>query len=208
MSKLTYYTPLTLGGFLQTRFEVITFVIFVINELGELASEHINDPHYIPPSVYSDKGRCFNFDYNFLIICLSKYCEDKAIEGDFILTENANSEVVKNGLFLVVSILEMYHGIVRIRNKKVDIARYKNAREIEIKDRFFNVICIQNGSNIKRFSAVPFSASELKKILPESEYRFLDSITNKAEFEQIAFGMGPYLELIRTKGVTPEPVTE
>lgn len=149
----------------------------------------------------------FNFDYNFLVNCLDDYHDNVGIKDDFFLTNNPSKTVIKNGLFLVTSLLDDYYGIVRIRQRTLDISRVRTTKVVEIKDRFYNILAIANGDNVRRFSAVPFSASEVKKIVSDSTYNLLESISNRECFEQVIFGIAQYSEWVRANGREPDFVT-
>lgn len=55
-------------------------------------------------------------------------------------------------------------------------------------DKFYNVVCIKNGDNVRRFSAVPFSASVLKNLVNEDVYKSLEKVAKRDVFEQVVFG--------------------
>ena len=94
---------------------IIYFLTKQVNSFRELIFKHV-----------------FIVDYNFMVNCLSKFVGEDRIYGDFVLQENASDDVVRNGLFLVVSILEKYHDVVRANNKRIDLSRYKNKCSIDI----------------------------------------------------------------------------
>lgn len=76
------------------------------------------------------------------------------------------------------------------------------------KSNFYNPLIIRNKENYKRFSVVPFSASEVKKIVTDSTYNLLDSITNKEDFEQVTFGVKGCMEFVRDRNIETSFVSE
>ena len=162
------------------------------------------DDDFMPPIVYSSMGRVFNVDYNFMVNCLSKFVGEDRIYGDFVLQENASDDVVRNGLFLVVSILEKYHDVVRANNKRIDLSRYKNKGSIDMSERFYNVLVMQNGENKKRLSAVPFSESNIKKIINADRFIALENVVKKEKYKQIAFGHHKLKELVIATNISPD----
>ena len=201
MSDVTYYTVLDVAAIFRTESDVCFFIEHMIDRL-EFATRKGDD--YIPPIVYSSPGKVFNIDYNFLVDSLADFVREDAIIGDFELAENAPPHAVKNGLFLVVGIFENYYGVARVNNKKIDLSRYKSRGVIEMTDRFYNILVIQNGENIKRFSAVPFSESAVKKIIQPQKFQSLENITKKDKLKQIVFGLGRYREYIEAIGCVPD----
>ncbi|ADR35207.1 hypothetical protein Sulku_2548 (plasmid) [Sulfuricurvum kujiense DSM 16994] len=189
----TYYGPLDIGSAFSSRQEVGQWIEYMVKRLNKIVLENKRED-FIPPVVYSGKGKVFNFDYNFLVNCLDDYHDNVGIKDDFFLTNNPSKTVIKNGLFLVTSLLDDYYGIVRIRQQTLDISRVRTTKVVEIKDRFYNILAIANGDNVRRFSAVPFSASEVKKIVSDSTYNLLESISNRECFEQVIFGIAQYSE--------------
>lgn len=202
----TYYGPLDIGSAFSSRQEVGQWIEYMVKRLNKIVLENKRED-FIPPVVYSGKGKVFNFDYNFLVNCLDDYHDNVGIKDDFFLTNNPSKTVIKNGLFLVTSLLDDYYGIVRIRQQTLDISRVRTTKVVEIKDRFYNILAIANGDNVRRFSAVPFSASEVKKIVSDSTYNLLESISNRECFEQVIFGIAQYSEWVRANGREPDFVT-
>ena len=194
MTKYEYYTPLDVASMLRTESDVALFFEYMIDEVESLMVG--KDDDFMPPIVYSTQGRVFNVDYNFMVNCLSKFVGEDRIYGDFVLQENASDEVVRNGLFLVVSILEKYHDVVRANNKRIDLSRYKNKGSIDMSERFYNVLVMQNGENKKRLSAVPFSESNIKKIIHPERFVALENVVKKEKYKQIAFGHHKLKELV------------
>lgn len=207
MTDFNYFTSMDIGSAFRSKVDVGEFVEFVIKQVNKLYLENDGVKDFIPPVVYSRQGRVFNVDYNFLVICLSKWLDDPVIKDDFFMAENTSADSMKNGFFLVVGILENYYDVVRVRQKKVDCSKFKTNKPFEIKDKFYNLIVIQNQESVKRFSAVPFSASELKSLLHENDYALFVSMCDRDEFEQVAFGLPQYGEYVRTSGGEVEHIT-
>ena len=193
MTKYEYYTPLDVASMLRTESDIALFFEYMIDEVESLMVG--KDDDFMPPIVYSAQGRVFNVDYNFMVNCLSKFVGEDRIYGDFVLQENASDDVVRNGLFLVVSILEKYHDVVRANNKRIDLSKYKNKGSIDMSERFYNVLVMQNGENKKRLSAVPFSESNIKKIINADRFIALENVVKKEKYKQIAFGHQKQKEL-------------
>lgn len=207
MARLfSYYGPLDIGSAFPAKKDLGDFVEYMINRVNDMVIEN-SEVDFIPPIVYSDRGRVFNIDYNFLVNCLDDYLDNVGIQEDFYLTVNLSYNSLKNCIFLICGIFDDYYDVVRIRQRSLNISKLKTNRPVEIKDRFYNVLVIENGENMKRFSAVPFSASEVKKIVSDSAYNLLVSLTDKACFEQIAFGMAQFSDLVRNTGIELEYVT-
>lgn len=202
----SYYGPLDIGSAFPSKKDVGTFIEYMIERLHEMALENKRED-FIPPVVYSGKGKVFNFDYNFLVNCLDDYHDNVGIKDDFFLTDNPSKTVIKNGLFFVTSILDDYYNVVRVRQRTLDTSRLRSVRVVEIKDRFFNLLVIANGDNVKLFSAVPFSAFEVKRIISDSVYNLLMNISNNERFEQVVFGISQYSEWMRVNGREPDFVT-
>lgn len=202
----SYYGPLDIASAFPSKTDVGSFIEYMIGRVNEMAMEN-HDDDFIPPIVYSDRGRVFNVDYNFLVNCLDNYLDNVGVKEDFYLTANLSYISLKNCIFLICGILDDYYDVVRIRQRSLNVSRLKTNRPVEIKDRFYNILVIGNGDNMKRFSAVPFSASEVKKIVSDSTYNLLVSLTDKACFEQVAFGLAQFSDLARNTGIEPEFVT-
>lgn len=202
-----YSTPPSVAMFFQTFVDVGEYLEFVASKLIELQNSNKNDKEWISPVVYSRQGKVFNVDYNFLIMCLSEWTGKDAIEGDFLMTNTSNSDVVKNGLFLVVSLLEDYFDVVRVRQKKIDLSKFKTAQIFNIVDKFYNMIVIQNGDNFKRFSAVPFSGSRVKSLISLESYNDLVEVSDKDEYVQAAFGTNQFGSFVKKIGSSPEFVS-
>ena len=202
MTKYEYYTPLDVASMLRTESDIALFFEYMIDEVESLMVG--KDDDFMPPIVYSAQGRVFNVDYNFMVNCLSKFVGEDRIYGDFVLQENASDDVVRNGLFLVVSILEKYHDVVRANNKRIDLSKYKNKGSIDMSERFYNVLVMQNGENKKRLSAVPFSESNIKKIINADRFIALENVVKKEKYKQIAFGHQKQKELFIATNISPD----
>lgn len=207
MSDFTYYSPLDVSSALRSRIDVGEFISHLIGNLLELVKDNGNVSNFIPPVVYSERGYVFNVDYNFLVKCLADWLGDSAIEGDFKLTDVSSHEKIKNGMFLIVGILENYHEVVRVRLRKIDCSKFKTSKPFDITDKFYNVVVIRNGQNLKRFSAVPFSASILKGILSDETYSLLVSLSHNPQFTQELLGVLEYQKFVKANGFEVEHVT-
>lgn len=208
MSGFFYYSPTDIGSAFRTYKEVGEFCEFMI-ELTVGIQHSSNDlEDWISPIVYSRPGRAFNIHYNFLIMCLSEWLGEGAIESDFLWTDAADERVLKNAFLLIVGILENYYEVVRVRQKSIDVSRFKTAKMYNIQDKFYNVMVIRNGKNFKRFSAVPFSASAVKKLISAESYSALIELSDKDEYEQVAFGIAQVNAFIENNGVHPDFVTD
>jgi len=207
MTDFTYYVPMDIGSAFRSKVDVGEFAEFIIKQVNELYLDNKGVKDFIPPVIYSRQGKVFNVDYNFLVICLSKWLDDSVILDDFFMAKNTSLESMKNGFFLVVGILENYYDVVRVRQKKIDVSKFKTNKPFEVKDKFYNLVVIQNKENVKRFSAVPFSGSVLKGMLHEHDYALLVLMCDQDKFEQAAFGLAQYGEYVRSNGVEVEYVT-
>lgn len=205
--SIEYRTAPNVVLFFQTFVDVGEYIEFVIKKLVELQNRNKNDTDWISPVVYSRQGKVFNIDYNFLIMCLSEWTGVEAIEGDFLMTNTSNTDVVRNGLFLVVGLLEDYFDVVRVRQKKIDLSKFKTAQIFNITDKFYNMIVIQNGDNFKRFSAVPFSGSRVKSLISLESYNDLVEVSDKDEYVQAAFGTNQFGSFVKKMGSSPEFVS-
>lgn len=206
MSNFTYYTPLDIASLFRTTNDVGQFIEHMIDIASDIKERSQGDDSFIPPVVYSHQGWSFNFDYNFIVSCLSAWVNDSAVEGDFRLHETADESAIRNGIFFVGAILEDYYGVVRLNNRIVNVSKYKNVKTLDMKTRFYNLIVIKNGENYKRFSAVHFSASEVKKLIDGNAYSMLVSIAESSDFEQVVFGYPAFKEFVKTQKINPEPV--
>ena len=207
MTDFTYYVPMDIGSAFRSKVDVGEFAEFIIKQVNKLYLDNEGGKDFIPPVIYSRQGKVFNVDYNFLVICLSKWLDDSVIRDDFFMDEKTSLDSMKNGFFLVVGILENYYDVVRVRQKKIDVSKFKTNKPFEVKDKFYNLVVIQNKENVKRFSAVPFSGSVLKGMLHENDYALLVEMCDKDEFEQVAFGLPQYGEYVRIMGAEVEYVT-
>lgn len=204
--SIEYRTAPNVVLFFQTFVDVGEYIEFVIKKLVELKNSNKNNTEWISPVVYSRQGKVFNIDYNFLIICLSEWTGKDAIEGDFLLTETATSQVIRNGMFLIVAIFENYYNLVRVRQKTIDLTKFKTMRSFNITDKFYNVMVIQNGDNFKRFSAIPFSDSMLKSIISAEDFETLSSVSDRDEYVQVAFGINQFHAFVEKHGLSPKYV--
>lgn len=180
------------------------FVHYMIDGVEELGLKDGD----IPPIVFHEMGKTFNVDYNFLVSRLSDWMNDSLILDDFKLSDKSSSFVLRNGYFLVVSLLENYHEIVRVRQRKFDLSKIKTRGLYEIPDRFYNVLLMKNGENIRQFSAVPFSSSALKKLISDEYYSKLSGLSNSSKLEQIAFGHGKVKSFCEENGIEARYVFE
>jgi hypothetical protein len=161
---------------------------------------------FIPPVVYNEMGKCFNFDYNFVVHSLSYLHGEDGIKNDFMMVEGMDSAVLKNAKFLVAGILEGYYGLVRINSDILDMGKFRNkSQKVDISTVFYNVICIKNGRNVKRFSAVPFSVSSVKNLVSEESFNALMKVSKSDAFEQVVFGKYAYEKYV-LEYVKPTPV--
>ena len=205
MSRFEYYAPLDVASAFRTEQDVAVFVDFMLDE-AEVLNNGKGDDN-IPPIVYNAQGRVFNIEYNFIIKCLAKFLEDDAILGDFSLVENASGgAITKAALFLIVGILEDYYGLVRVNNNKVNVGKYGSKGTIEMTRRFYNVLVMKRGEEVRRFSATPFSELVIKGMLTAERLAVLESIAKSENLEQIAFGNGKYKEYVASTNSVPKYV--
>jgi len=205
MAKFEYYTPMDIASAFRTEQDVAVFLEYEVEELVALCAGKGDD--FVPPIVYNQQGRVFNIEHNFTIKCLAKFLEDEAILGDFSLVENASGgAVVKAAMFLINGIFEDYFGIVRANNNKIDLSRYKSRGTVDMTKRFYNVIVMKNGSNVRRFSATPFSEKAIKTLMSAEVFQSLEAIAKDENLEQVAFGIGKYKEYIEDGNPVPEYV--
>jgi hypothetical protein len=205
VSKFEYFAPLSVGSAFLTEQDVALFIDFMLDELIELSNG--KDDDFIPPIVYNAMGRVYNIEYNFIVKCLAKFLEDDAISGDFSLIENGSGgAVTKAALFLIVGIFEEYYELVRANNYKVDLGKYKSKGMIEVGRRFYNVLVMQNGNEVRRFSAVPFSENGVKNMLSADRIMMFDHIAKNENLRQIVFGNGKYKEYVASTNLVPEYV--
>lgn len=115
---------------------------------------------------------------------------------------SADERVVKNAFLLIVGILENYYEVVRVRQKTIDISKFKTTKFFNIQDKFYNVVVIKNGKNFKRFSA-----SAVKKLISAESYSALIELSDKDEYEQVAFGSMQVNAFIQKNGINPDFVT-
>ena len=201
---MEYTSPLSIGTAFECSIDVGIFIETMVDEVEKLAVNKEED--FIPPIVYSGMGRVFNVNYNFMIECLAKTQSEPRIKDDFLMDERMSEVSVNNALFLVVGVLENYYGVVRANSQKIDLTKYKTSRTIEIKPRFYNVVLYKNGENVKRFSAVPFSESVVKKFISPEKFKMLEAVTKIVKIEQVAFGHGRYNDYVAANKIVPEYV--
>lgn len=198
----SYQNPLSIAAVLQTE-EVIGNMLALIAEEAIYSIENANDPEFIPPVMYSERGRCFNVDYNFLIRMIGRFIDEKEelnrfIE-DFFIRYDGMQSVEKNALFLVANILEEYYGIVGMNSSKIDLTKYRNARSVTLQRRFFNTICYENGANLKRFRSVHFMENEVKKVMDIELFNELKSLLMTSKCVQVCFGDKQYVDLLNER---------
>lgn len=187
-------------GFRFNR-DVVEFAESIIEDVYLLSVNNIK-ADFIPPIIYNEKGKVFNVDYNFMIHSLSYLHGIESIKNDFMMTDGMDANVLKNARFLVVGILEGFHGLVRINSGKVDMNNYKFKQIIDVSPKIYNIVCIKNGKNVRRFSAVPFSESVLKNLISKESFNALVKVAKNDAFEQVAFGQASY-EKYLTEALTP-----
>lgn len=186
MSEFIYNTPVNIANAFETRNDVADFIEFISAKLQEHETLNSGDGEYIPPIIYNVPGKVFNIDYNFMISVLAVWVGKYALEGDFKLDDSQTEYGMRAGIFLVVGLLESFYGVVRLNTKKVDTTKYRG--QIELKDRFYNMIIMKNGKKICRFSAVPFSASIVRNMISQEAFERLYMISCNNAIEQVAFG--------------------
>jgi hypothetical protein len=200
----SYIFPLSIAGFLQTK-EVVNDLMKLVVEETILMIENAQDDEFIPPVLYSPLGKCFNVDYNFLVKNVGKLIDNEDDLGrfyeDFIVKYDGDELVIKNGLFLVANLLEEYYGVVNLNSSSVDMTKYKGARKINLMRRFFNTICYENGSNLKRFRAVHFWEKELEKAIGNELIMKLFDRIDSIGATQVSFGDKQYADLLRDRGL-------
>jgi hypothetical protein len=203
MKNFEYFTPLDIGSAFRTEVDLGVFVEFIIEQLVEISRD--KDVEFLPPVVYNAMGRAFNVDYNFLVNCLSKFLLEPSINGDFKIKENSK-HYLRAGMYLVVGILEDYYGLARVNNSKVNLARYKASSTIDVNRRFYTQMLMKNGKNIKKYNAVSFSESVVKKLVDSQKFSMLTDVTDRYNVEQIAYGFARVAEYIKQNNVIPEPI--
>lgn len=188
----SYSSAISIGNAFLFKSDVVQFVDSLIEDVALLKVNN-TEADFIPPMVYNEKGKVFNVDYNFMINSLSYLHGEDGIKNDFMIVEGMDSAVIKNATFLVAGILEGYYGVVRINPTTLDMSRYTNkSQKVDISTIFYNVVCIKNGKNVRRFSAVPFSASVVKNLVSEESFDALMKVAKSDSFEQVVFGKYPY----------------
>lgn len=193
--------PLTIVNVLQNENETRKFVEFMIFNAAKMCEDNRNDPEFIPPIVYSDKGKSFNVDYNFMVYMLAWFAGVEEIEHDFMLHKNMEAVTTKYAGFLVVSLLEDYFELVWLNSKEVDISRYKSSKKISIERRFFYPVCIQNGNRVRYLKAIPFNKIRIKRFISDESFSLLCGFTNNKRLEQIVFGERQMYNYKKTNGI-------
>jgi hypothetical protein len=199
-----YSSSLSLACAFLFKSDVETFTESLIEDVSLLVVNNTK-ADFIPPIVYNEMGKCFNVDYNFMVDSLSNLHGEIGIKNDFSITEGMDSAARKNAMFLVVGILEQYYGLVRNNKNYLDITKFKKMEKKDISQVFHNVVCIKNGKNVRRFLAVPFSASVVKSLVSEESFNSLMKVAKSDSFEQVVFGSYMYEKYI-IEFVKPAPV--
>lgn len=187
-----YAFPLQIANYFASSVHLKEMLESIIEDTVELCNNNKDNVDFIPPIVYSRQGKAYNIDYNYLVHCIGWKIGDQTIETDFSIGKVSEKDRYKRAEFLVCGILEGFFDLVQVNNNKVDLSRYKNARVIELKKRFFNVLCIQNGENIKRFSAVPINGIKLQQLIDLEFLEALNMFSDNDNFKQVAFGEKAY----------------
>ncbi|MDD4885129.1 hypothetical protein, partial [Sulfuricurvum sp.] len=128
-------------------------------------------------------------DYNFIVDVISEWVCETAIYDDFRLNETQNESSFRNAIFLVVGILEQYYRVVYMNNSAINLSRYKSKQSINITQRFYNMMIMKNGNSYRQYSAVGFSASSIKSLVPAAKYAELMKASTNSSFEMAAFGV-------------------
>lgn len=180
--------PLTIVNVLDSEEKLAEMFDGMVEELERLVEENADDPEYIPPIVYSEQGKAYNVEYNFLVHSIAWVSGEEAIERDFKLAKNMSSVLMKYATFLSCGMFEDFYEVARINVTKVNVSKYKTAGSIDIIRRPFNPICIKNGENLVRFNAVHLNGMKLKKAMSEDAFSRLEAIAKQEKFEQVSFG--------------------
>ena len=199
-----YSSPVSVANAFLFKSDLVKFMESIIDDVSVLAL-HNTEEDFIPPIVYNEMGKCFNIDYNFLIHSLSYLHGEDGIKNDFMMVDGMDSAVIKNAMFLVVGIFEGYYNLVRINKRTLDLSKFKKMDKKDISQVFYNVVCIKNGKNVRRFSAVPFSASSLKNLVNEDAFYSLEKVAKNSALEQVVFGNGNFKKYIEEHEV-PLPI--
>jgi hypothetical protein len=193
---LNYGGPLLIGEAFQSRVHLKEVMEALVGDLIEEMEKNKDVANYIPPIVYSKMGRAFNVHYNFFIKSLAYTFNDDSVYSDFaILPERRPEDTKKLGMFLVASILEEYHEMVKLNNTNIDVSKYRNARSLEIPRKFYNTVVYKNKDNYVRFNAVPLLESKLQKLLDEDRFEDFKNMCDNPNIEQVAFGDNQYFNL-------------
>lgn len=111
------------------------------------------------------------------------------------MPERRPEDTKKLGMFLVASILEEYHEMVKLNNTNIDVSKYRNARSLEIPRKFYNTVVYKNKENYVRFNAVPILETKLQKLLDEDRFEDFKNMCDNPNIEQVAFGDNQYFNL-------------
>ncbi len=193
----TYNCPLDIALLFEKKEDVVCFFMFLVDKLETLCDENMSDT-YLPPAVQYKGAYTINIDYRFLIACISEWSGIEKIMHDFSLLIKEDL----NGLFLVSVIFEKYYRLTFLN--KLNAKSIKNG--YHGKDKFFNILIMENGGNQKLYHAVPFSLTQLKKLLQEECYTTLQRLSSSPKFVQIAFGDKKVGELYNPPEAQVDPV--
>lgn len=189
MDGFNYVVPMDILQLFRTQGHIKEVLDNCANELINLAIENQNNPEWIPPIVYSDRGKTFNVHYNFLIFSLATLADQEEIYFQLKLDQSEKKEAVKTAQLLVIGLLEDNLEIVRrMNNYTVDCSKFKSARPFMIPRRYYNRIVMKNGGNEKVFSAIPFDGQKVQGLMDEELFLSMRNIATNASLEQIVFG--------------------
>lgn len=187
--KVIYTNPLDLVSLFNSPLGLKDVFDSCAEELIRLNQKNENDDEYVPPVVYNDLGKVFNIDYNFLIHCLGYLIGDESVAYELCLHESSSLTAQSFSLLLVAGLFEKYLKIIRTMNTyKVDLTRYKNARQVSISVRAYNPLLVRNGSNFRTFFAVPFDVVKVRNLMDGVLFNEMYLIAAKPSLSQIAFG--------------------
>lgn len=200
----SYIFPLSIAGFLQTK-EVINDLMKLLVEEAILMIDEAKDDEFIPPVLYSPLGKCFNVDYNFLIKNVGKLIDNEdditRFYEDYVVKYDGDESVRKWAEFLVVCIFEKSYEMVNLNSVRLDLSKYRGAKNITLQTRFYNTICYEKGSNLKRFRAVNFWENEFKKSVGDELFTELMDKVDSIGATQISFGEKQFVDLLRDRGL-------
>lgn len=183
-------------------------VRYTLNHVFSVFIDRANDAvtnktEYLEPIVFIEKYNLINVDYSFLIDRLSELVSNKL---QFVMDYKLNFEDTKYSEFLVESVLENYHGIVKINNKRMSC---RGKTEIVYRTSFIKPIIIKykdfndNSERFIQMNAVCFKIGELQKLLDNEVFRHLKYLTSVSRFNQIdgVFGRKSCAEFWRKIGL-------